>query len=300
MPDTYQEASKDALELSSLTKFYGDLKAVDNLSLKINKGEIFAFLGPNGSGKTTTLKMILNFVYPDSGEIKIFGNNIGSNPELKEKISYAGEDYQLYSYLSSREILELAASFYSKSNLEWGIRFLKEEGLDLDKKLKFLSKGQKQLVQIVQALINEGDLIILDEPTGGLDVITKNRILNLIISFKEEGKTIIFSTHNLNEVEKIADRVGVIKKGELLTVENVDSLPEKEKIISFVPQKEIKEKELALPGVSGIERKGDKYLIYYNENEAGILTHLSQIPYFSLRLEEPDLEDIFLELVGDK
>jgi ABC-2 type transport system ATP-binding protein len=287
-----------SLRIEGLTKCYEQKAVVDNLSLEINRGEVFGLLGPNGAGKSTFLKLIMDITRPTSGIINFSIEDSENKMDEREEISYLGENYSLYPYMTSNEVLDLAAGLYNDPDREWGKRLLEGFSIPLDKKIKYLSRGMKQQVKLAQSLLNQGQVIILDEPTTGLDLIVKNQILDLINRLNKEGKTIIFSSHNMHEVEQIADRVGFIKNGELLALENVDDLPERERRIEFVPQVEVAEEELVITGVTGIERKGDKFSLYYDRNERNILSKLSQIPYFTLNIEKPDLEDVFINIIG--
>ena len=285
-----------SISLKNLTKKYDEEIVVNNISLKIKRGEIFGLLGPNGSGKSTILKLRMAIIRPTAGIIDF--SIEGNNREVWEKISYLGENYSLYPYMTSAEVLDLAAKLYSDVELEWGKKLLEGFSIPMDKKIKYLSRGMKQQVKLIQSLLNKGKIIILDEPTTGLDIMVKKQILDLIKELNNTGKTVIFSSHNMYEVESIADRVGFIKNGVFLAVEDVDDLPERKKRIEFVPQTDIEEEELITSGVTGIKRKGDKYYIYYDQNEGDILGRLSQIPYFTLNIEKPDLEEIFIQVIG--
>lgn len=293
-----EEFTDKPIRTRGLTKLYGSYQALVDLNLEVEEGEIFGFLGPNGAGKTTTIKLLLNLIHPTAGEIWILGEKVAGNQKVKREISYLGENYNLYPYLNPREILELSASIYGGLDLSWGIELLNRYGIPMDRKFNDLSRGMRQIVKLVQALLNKGKLVILDEPTEGLDPVMQNEVLEIIKELSREGRTVFFSSHNLHEVEKIADRAGFIKEGKLLAVRNVRDIPGNEKKIIFVPQRDVGEDELTLPGVTGLEKRGEKYYIYYQENEKELLHTLSSIPYFTLQIEKPDLEDLFIRLVG--
>jgi len=204
--------------------------AVDQLSLDVRRGEVFGFLGPNGAGKTTTLKMLMGLIYPTSGQARIFGHAVG-DPAAKAKLGFLPESPYFYDYLTSREFL----SFYGHLFGLWGGALNKraDELLDLvgmtharDLQLRKFSKGMLQRVGIAQALINDPELVVLDEPMSGLDPIGRKEVRDLIFRLKETGKTVLFSSHILHDAELLCDRVAMIMKGRLVACGPVTELIE--------------------------------------------------------------------------
>jgi len=202
--------------------------AVDQLSLDVRRGEVFGFLGPNGAGKTTTLKMLMGLIYPTSGQARIFGHAVG-DPAAKAKLGFLPESPYFYDYLTSREFL----SFYGHLFGLWGGALNKrvDELLDLvgmtharDLQLRKFSKGMLQRVGIAQALINDPELVVLDEPMSGLDPIGRKEVRDLIFRLKESGKTVMFSSHILHDAELLCDRVAMIMKGRLVACGQVSEL----------------------------------------------------------------------------
>jgi len=194
-------------------------KALDRLNIEIYPGEIFGFLGPNGAGKTTAIKAILGLLYPVSGEIFLFGQS-PRKAHSREKVGYMPEIATYYWYLTPRELLRMYGTFFHLDRDT--IRKRTDEFLDLvglsdsaDILMKNFSKGMMQKVSVVQALINDPDLLILDEPTGGLDPIARITMRDLIKKLKSRGKTIFFSSHELSEVELISDRIAILKNGKV-------------------------------------------------------------------------------------
>ena len=285
------------LKAQNISKSYGDKKIISDLNMEVKKGEICALLGENRAAKTPLFKILLNISSKYNGKIEIMGSK-NTSSKLKEKISYLGENYDLYSFLTAREIIELAASLYKDANKEWALNLLQRFNIPLDEKVKNFFFFFKQTVKIIQALINTGDLIILDEATISLDIKMQNEILTIIKDLNNKGKTIIFSSHNLLEVKKLADRVAFIKNGEIVAVKDSSFIAEKSNRIIFVPQKDIDDKDLIIKGVTGVEKNGSKYYIYFNKNEDKIIEYLSNIPYFTLKFDNKDLESIFLKLMG--
>ena len=205
-------------------------KAVDALDLEIFKGEIFGFLGPNGAGKTTAIKAMLGLLYPDSGKIFLFGRPPGDCLS-RRSIGYMPEIATYYWYLTPRELLRMYGTFF---HLDKGLINKRTKELlalvDLsdaaDILMKNFSKGMMQKVSLVQALINDPGLLILDEPTGGLDPVSRITMRDLIKELKNRGKTIFFSSHELSEVELISDRIAILKDGKIERLGNLEKLLE--------------------------------------------------------------------------
>ncbi|MBU4486474.1 MAG: ATP-binding cassette domain-containing protein [Candidatus Delongbacteria bacterium] len=208
----------------------GTVKAVDNLSFTAYKGEIFGLLGPNGAGKTTTLRMMATLMKPNSGTIEIAGFDIENNSQdVRRSIGYMSSNTALYPRLSPREIITYFAELndYSKENLTMRVEQIIKYfniGDYADTYSEKLSTGMKQITSIARTIVHNPPVLILDEPSAGLDVIVAQKIHSYILDLKNEGKTIIFSSHNMGEVEKICDRIGIINNGKLLTVGTIDEL----------------------------------------------------------------------------
>jgi len=209
--------------------FWGKrVTAVDGLNLEVRRGEVFGFLGPNGAGKTTTLKMLMGLIYPTSGYARLFGRNLG-DPQTKSRLGFLPESPYFYDYLTSREFL----GFYGHLFGLWGIGLDRrvDELLELvgmthakDLQLRKFSKGMLQRVGVAQALINDPELVVLDEPMSGLDPIGRKEVRDLILRLKESGKTVLFSSHILHDAEVLCDRVAMIMKGCLVACGKVTDL----------------------------------------------------------------------------
>ncbi|MDY6843274.1 MAG: ABC transporter ATP-binding protein [Thermodesulfobacteriota bacterium] len=204
--------------------------ALNNLNLTLYKGETFGFLGPNGAGKTTTIKLLLGLIFPTSGRGFIFGRPIGNNA-AKEKIGFLPENPAFYEYLTSGEYMNLSAQLLGIPHRERNKKIeylLGTVGISKfkDMQLRKFSKGMLQRLGIAQALINDPELIILDEPMSGLDPIGRKEVRNIILHLKDEGRTIFFSTHILADVELICDRVGILQKGQLVLEKRLDEILE--------------------------------------------------------------------------
>ena len=209
--------------------FWGKrVTAVDGLNLEVRRGEVFGFLGPNGAGKTTTLKMLMGLIYPTDGQARLFGRDLG-DPQIKARLGFLPESPYFYDYLTSREFLE----FYGHLFGLWGAVLSNrvDELLQLvgmthakDLQLRKFSKGMLQRVGIAQALINDPELVVLDEPMSGLDPVGRKEVRDLILRLKESGKTVLFSSHILHDAEVLCDRVAMILKGRLVACGRVTDL----------------------------------------------------------------------------
>jgi ABC-2 type transport system ATP-binding protein len=207
------------LKLQSVTKSYADKIAVKNLSFEVQRGEIFGILGPNGAGKTSTIRMICGITFPDSGTIEFLGKPMSE--ELQSKIGYLPEERGLYKKMKVGDVLLYFAQLKGLSHREakariehWTKRFEAEAWLK--KKVDELSKGMQQKVQFISVVLHEPELLILDEPFSGLDPINSELIMDIILEFKAAGKTILFSTHRMEQVEKICDSIVLINNGEAI------------------------------------------------------------------------------------
>ena len=208
-----------AIETKQLTKSYrsrvaGTINVVDHLDLVVEEGEIFGFLGPNGAGKTTTIKMLLGIIYPTSGEGYVLGKEIG-DMDVHKLISYLPERPYYYEHMTGPEILKFYGSLFGINDPVKFQSLLERVNLhrDVTKTISQYSKGMQQRIGLAQSLINDPKLLFLDEPTGGLDPIAHREIRDLILSFRDEGRTVFISSHELSEVELICDRVAIINKG---------------------------------------------------------------------------------------
>lgn len=216
-----------SIEVSKVTRLYGNQKAVDNISFAINKGEIVGFLGPNGAGKSTTMKMITGYLQPSEGNLSVAGVNVQSDPiSVKKKIGYLPEANPLYYDMYVREYLEFIADVHQVANKKHRIdEIIKSVGLSVEsgKKTGQLSKGYKQRVGLAAAILHDPEVLILDEPTTGLD---PNQILEIRELIRELGrnKTVLFSTHILQEVEALCDRIIIINKGKLVADDTLNNL----------------------------------------------------------------------------
>ena len=285
---------KNILEIQNLTKYYGKVKGVENLSLKLEEGEIFGFIGPNGAGKSTTIRSIMNLINKTSGKVLIGNEEFNKdNIKLKEKIGYLPSEIYLYDDLTVKEMLDYHESFYKKNIHNRRIELVKRLELDEKKKIEDLSLGNLKKLGIILAFMNEPKLLILDEPTSGLDPIMQNVFYDLLKEEKEKGNTVFYSTHILNEVSKICDRVGIIKEGKLIKVERIEDLFKKSLTIVTITSEQLKEIKEDLK-VNVILEEGNTIKFGNNLLPDELIKKVSKYRIDKILIEEATIEDMFL------
>jgi len=284
------------ISVNHLTKFYGKIQGVQDLNFSVSQGEIFGFLGPNGAGKTTTIRMLLDLLRPSSGQILVFGKEIHEHSlEIRKRSGYLPGNFSAYGNMTGADFLGFAASMRKISSglqSELVDRFhLSKE--DLAHRVKHLSHGTLQKLGIIQAFFHQPELLILDEPTIGLDPLMQEEFYRLLFELQDKGKTIFFSSHNLAEVEKICHRIAIIRDGKLVALETLESLKKKKiRRLKFTLKEPVD--HLKLPGARLVRQK-DRYYEYLVEGAIKpLLQQLSSLPVDDLTLAEPDLEEVFM------
>jgi ABC-2 type transport system ATP-binding protein len=294
-----------ALEIDTISKSFGDVQAVDGLSVCVPTGKIYGFLGPNGAGKTTTIRMVMNIIQPDSGRIAILGDS--TNHGMLNRIGYMPEERGLYRKMTVAKVLAYFGGIKGLSKHEISLRvpqWLGRIGLAdwAEKKVEELSRGMHQKLQFAVTAINEPELMILDEPFSGLDPVNLDLIKSIILEMKQQGKTIIFSTHVMHEAEKICDCHLLINKGRLVvdgSLEEIRSRWESDAIVarlegdtSFIP---------GLPIVSEVKEQ-DRHLEIHLQEQADpqelLQALVNKVRVHSFEVKQPSLHEIFVRLVG--
>lgn len=292
------KAAVNIIETKDLTKNYGRERGIVNLNLTVKQGEIFGFIGPNGSGKSTAIRTLLGLIQPTSGSAKIFNKDIVSDgPDIRQKIGYLPSEVFYYDGMRAHELLKYSASFYNQNKSVMNQRIQELASLldlDLHKKIEDLSYGNKKKVGIIQGLLHRPKLIILDEPTGGLDPLIQQTFFQILRDENKQGTTILFSSHILSEVQKLCTNVAIIKDGTIIKVENIHTLREtqykKFKIEMINPRKSL----FNLPGVSNFKKNDQTISFLYRGNINDIIQLLSKYNLNNVWIEEPELEEIFI------
>lgn len=294
------------LKVEGVTKYYGNLLAVDNLSFTVEDGEIFGLLGLNGAGKTTTFRMILGLIDDYTGKITLDGEKI--DYKITDKIGFLTEERSLLTKLTVKEqivyygVLKGIPENEIDKKLDY---WLKEFGIEdyKNRKIKELSKGNQQKVQFISAIINEPKLLILDEPFSGLDPINVELFKKVILDFKKKGTSIIFSSHRMEHVELFCDRLVVLVKGKSVLSGYLKDIKKNYKKKNIYIKGDIKPKELEKEkGVEKITRENDEYIVSISSEEYvnslfKVISKYDNITRFSV--EDPSLNEIFISTVGD-
>ncbi|MBU5312889.1 ABC transporter ATP-binding protein [Tissierella carlieri] len=275
------------LEIKNLTKDFNKFK-LDNVSFKLEPGYIMGFIGPNGAGKSTTIKLIMNLLKKDSGEIKVFGkDHIQFEKEIKNRIGFVYDESYFYEDLTIRQMKNIISPFYKKWDEKLFNKYIKDFDLDLNQKIKKLSKGMKMKFSLAIALSHNADLIIMDEPTSGLDPIFRSEILDVLYSIiQDEKKSIFFSTHITTDLEKIADYITFINKGKIVFSKSKDEILESYGVIKG--------------GKNLLDRDTRKEFIGLRETNVGFEglaenpQRLKKLFGSEILIEKPTLEDIMV------
>ncbi|MCS1382443.1 ABC transporter ATP-binding protein [Lysinibacillus sphaericus] len=286
----------NVIEIKNLTKTYGKARGIADVSFNVEQGEIFGFIGPNGAGKSTTIRTLLSLIYPTSGSATIFGKDcIQFAPEIKNEIGYLPSEIFYYDNMKVKDLLKYSASFYKKDCSKRMKELAKMMDLDLNKKIDDLSLGNKKKVGIVQGLLHEPKLIILDEPTSGLDPLMQQKFFELLEEENKKGATILFSSHILSEVQRLCNRVAIIKEGKIVTVEKISTLQEnnykKFKVETDAP---LDKNYFQIDGVNKLDIHNNVTSFLFKGNINTVMKKIADIEITNLWIEEPDLEEIFL------
>lgn len=286
----------NVIEINHLTKTYGKARGITDISFTVEQGEIFGFIGPNGAGKSTTIRTLLSLIYPTSGNAKIFGKDcIKYAPEIKKDIGYLPSEVFYYDNMKVIDVLKYSASFYKKDCSKRMKELAEIMDLDLNKKIDDLSLGNKKKVGIVQALLHEPKLIILDEPTSGLDPLMQQKFFELLEEENRKGATILYSSHILSEVQRLCDRVAIIKEGKIIKIEKISALHENNyKKFKMETTSKVEKSFFQINGVTNLKVEDNTVSFLFKGNLNDILKKISQIEIINIWVDEPDLEEIFM------
>jgi len=289
------------IELKGLTKYYGETRGIEDVDLKVNKGEIFGFLGPNGAGKTTAIRLLLDLLRPTKGRAFINGYDCHrESNKVKEEVEYLPGNFTPYSFLTGKEYIEFMGEFYDRGKVQRGLEMADFLELDISRKTSEYSTGMKQKLGIIQSLMADTPLNIMDEPTSGLDPMIQQKFYKLLREEKNSGDTVFLSSHILPEVERICDRVGIIRDGFLVEVNSVENLKSKRfKIVEVsyesVPEGGFFDRE----GLEILESEETKVKLRITSNLDENLHHLTSSPLVDFDAYDPPLEEVFLSYYGD-
>ena len=291
--------TRTVIETTGLYKRYGRHEALSGIDLEVRTGEVFGLIGPNGAGKTTLIRILLDLIRPTNGQVRVLGRDPRRDGvAVRRCIGHLPGDLALYDHLTAREHLALLARLRGLP----GLRFepLAERlHLELDRPIRTLSKGNRQKVGLVQAFMHEPDLFILDEPTSGLDPIVQHEFGALIAEARHRGATVFLSTHVLSAVERVADRVGLVREGRLMVVDDVGHLKSRvaRRLDLYFAHSPPGDAFTGLPGVRSVDQQGEHITLVLEGSADAAVKRAARFEVTTLASREPDLEDIFLELV---
>ncbi|HMH16175.1 MAG TPA: ABC transporter ATP-binding protein [Edaphobacter sp.] len=290
------------IQLQNLTKAYGSTQAVKDLNLSIRPNQITAFLGVNGAGKTTTIKMLLGMIRPSNGSAYLLGTSIRDAKEsvrIRRDIAYVSESKQLYDYMTVGQILRFTRPFYSDWDRDLEKELLATFELPLDRRIKSLSKGMRTKTALLLAFARRPKLLILDEPSDGLDPIGIEQMLQKLVAQCSEGTTVFFSSHQIAEVERIADNVCMLHRGSLVLDLSMDEIRQSYRQIDVAFSHPIDQAAMLMPGVEDIQSNGRQMRITVRENAELLMGRAKDLGALSVECGPVGLREIFIEKAGD-
>ena len=281
------------LELKNLKKYYGNTKGIEDVSIKLNKGDIYGFIGPNGAGKSTTIRTIMGLINKTSGKILFDGKELNSDDEhTKKRIGYLPSEVNLYDDMTIGEILDYHASFYKNDTIKRRKQLVKLLKVDENRKIEDLSLGNLKKVGIILSLMHEPELLILDEPTSGLDPIMQNIFHDILIEEKKKGTTILYSSHVLSEVSSLCDKVGFIKDGVIIKEDTIENIMKNNYTYLTIKAKDIEKIKNDL-NLSIKDENINEVKFINNIDINTLIKKLSNYNIDKLLIENISLEDLF-------
>jgi ABC-2 type transport system ATP-binding protein len=293
----------EIVRAEGLTKFYGEHRGIVDVDFSVDAGEVFGFLGPNGAGKTTTIRLLLDLIRPTSGRLSVFGlDSRRESVAIRRRLGYVPGDLRLYERMTGRELLRYFGHLRGTAEVVRGDQLAERLDLDLDRRIKELSRGNRQKVGLVQAFLHDPDLLVLDEPTSGLDPLVQETFQDLVREVTEQGGTVFLSSHVLSEVQQVADRVALIRDGRLLLVDTVENLRARsfthvEVTFSEPPPRDA---FAEVTEVRELERHGAVVRFALEGEIDPLVKALARFHLRALDVHEADLEEIFMALYREE
>ena len=291
------------IETVALKKTYGKHEAVRGLNLSVRAGSVCAFLGQNGAGKSSTIKMLLGMIHPTSGTGSIFGHRIDREKEsllIRQKAAFVAEDKRLYDYMSVAQIIRFTKAFFPRWNHDLERRLLEQFELPTERRIGQLSKGMRTKLALLLGFTRGCELLILDEPTEGLDPAAIEDVLQIVVSLAAEGTTVFFSSHQIAEVEQVADHVLMIDRGKLVLDAPMDQVKEQYRHIQAVFPEPVEERDFRVPGIEKVRTEGRTVSLVASHNVDSILEHVRMLRAGSIDVLPVSLKEIFLEKVKSR
>lgn len=290
--------STPAIDITGLTKRYGRDRGIEDINLQVEEGEIFGFIGPNGAGKSTTIRVLLNLLFPTSGKAQIMGMDVvRDSKKIKYHTGYLPSDANAYTHMEAEEFLRYCGRFFSPDGHERRISELTELfEVDRKRKISDLSMGNRKKISIIQSLLHEPKLLIVDEPTTGLDPLMQARFFELLRSENRKGMTVFFSSHTLSDVQMLCKRVAIIREGRIIKVEEIETLRKRQLKKIYIEFND--QADNPLKGLQGIEDtplvSGRTVKFLYSGDINRLLLTLRDRNIADMTIEEPSLEEIFM------
>ena len=294
---------ESVIHTDKITKLFGEVEAVVDIDLDVRPGEIFGYLGPNGAGKSTTIRMLLDHIRPTRGSGTVFGLDIRRDSvEIRRNIGYLPGEFTLYDHMTGRSMLQYFANLRGGVDWQYVDELTTRLDVDLDRRYSQLSRGNKQKVGLLQAMMHKPKLVIFDEPTSGLDPLIQHEFYEILDEVKAEGRTVFFSSHVLPEVQRVSDRVGIIRKGRLVAVEDVDTLIDRAALhrfeIEFASEASISDFE-HLSGASDLVVDGRTVTVSIAGSPDALIKVAARHEIVRLVTHEASLDDIFLTFYSE-
>jgi ABC-2 type transport system ATP-binding protein len=288
------------IETQELKKNYGRFEAVRGLTLRVRSGSVCAFLGQNGAGKSSTLRMLMGMAHPSSGTGRIFGLKIDDEKDsllIRERAAFVAEDKRLYDYMTVGQIIRFTRSFFPKWRDDLERRLLEQFELPADRKIRKLSKGMRTKLALLLGIARGCELLILDEPTEGLDPVAIEEVLQIIVSLVADGTTVFFSSHQIAEVEQIADHVLMINRGRLVLDAPMDQVKEQYRHVRAVFPDSVEERDFRIEGIEKVRAEGHTVSHVASHNVDAIVAHVRRMRANTVDVLPVSLKEIFLEKV---
>lgn len=290
------------IHTSHLTKRYGKSRGIDDVGLDVRSGEVFGYLGPNGAGKTTTIRVLMDFIRPTRGDAVIFGLDCRRDSvDIHRRVGYLPGELSVYDNLTGDELLTYVGNLHGGADWAFVSRLARRLECDLTRRIRTLSHGNRQKIGLIQAFMHRPELIILDEPTVGLDPLMQQEFYHLVTEAKAEGRTVFISSHNLPEVERMCDRVGIIRAGTLVATESIESLKSRAarhleiRFAAPIPQNAFS----AVPGICDLTVSDTILTCTVMGSLDALVKMAARYEVVTLVSHEPSLEDVFLAYYGE-
>ena len=283
------------IEVSHLTKYYGKSRGIVDVSFREEEGEIFGFIGPNGAGKSTTIRLLLSLIHPTSGGATVFGKDVTKfGPEIRRDIGYLPSEVYYYEGMKVNDLLKYSASFYGKDCTQRIKELSDLMELEMNRRISDLSYGNKKKVGIVQGLLHSPKLLFLDEPTAGLDPLMQRKFFDLIRKENARGVTVFFSSHILGEVQRLCNRVGIIREGRIVEISDIRTLQKNNYKKVSVTAEGLKPEEMKMAGVSNLQSEDGTVSFFFKGDINAVVKKVGGMKLENVTIEEPTLEEIFM------